>query len=214
MFHLKKEQSTVTIRMTRDSVCMADDCMAPNEKKITFEPSDTLSELLNRAKTYVPAMRDCEWEVRCGEEVLGRLVSGADGKYQVKQERPDIRITALPEYEIFCRKKPKKEPLSYFERVEVLYDGQYFSATVFRDYGDVKTILEKGETKITTMDREFALSHGFRRRAGYSYDKVLPIEAFDGLRIVRIPNDEDVEIGYVVIPKEQVKAELARLAAQ
>lgn len=47
--------------------------------------------------------------------------------------------------------------LSNFERLEVIYDGVYFDANIFREYGNAGLILEEEETKITTQDKEFAL---------------------------------------------------------
>ena len=206
------EQRNIIIKMTRDSVSMGDDCMAPHEEEILFEASDTVYELMNRASSYVPPMRDYEWKVMCGAEVIGKLASGDEKKYKVTLERPNIKLSMLPEYEIFCRKCFKKENLSYFERIEVLYDGNYFSIDVFREYGDIKTILEKGATKLTTDDKEFALKHEFSHRELQSYDKVLKINEFEGLRIVRVPNSLDVATEYIEIPKDKVVEELERRA--
>ena len=208
----ENNQNNIQIRMTRDSVSMGDDCMAPHEEEIMLEVSDTLYELLHKASEYVPPMHDFEWEVMCDAEVLGRLISGSEKEYQIKLEQPNMKLSALPEYEIFCRKSLKKEPLSYFERVEVLYDGEYFDVTVFREYGDVKTILEKGATKISTCNKQFALKHGFIHRELQWYDLILKIDEFEGLRIVRIPNDIDVDTEYVDIPKDRVIEELEKRA--
>lgn len=97
-------RNTVSVLMRRDSVCMGDDCMAPHETETVFEPSDTLYDLLRKAAEYVPPMHDFEWEIMCDADVIGRLTSGAEKKYQIKLEYPDIKISSLPEKEIFCRK--------------------------------------------------------------------------------------------------------------
>lgn len=198
--------------MTRDSVSMGDDCMAPHEKKIMFEVSDTLYELLHKAAEYVPPMCDYEWEVMCDAEVIGRLISGSEKEYQIKLERPNIKLSSLTRREIFCRKCDKKEELSYFEKVEVLYNGNYFSLTLFHEYGDIKTILEKGATMITTCNKTFAEKYGFSHRELQWYDKILNVHEFEGLRIVRIPNDMNVDTEYIEIPKDKVIEELNKRA--
>lgn len=212
VFGNKESQDSIWIRFTRDSVNMGDDCMAPHEEKILFEASDTLYELFNKAKSYVPSMYDFEWKVMCGANVLGRLISDSEAVYKYVLEQPNIKVTALPEYEVFCRKNFKKEPLSYFERIDVLYKGQYFSLTAFREYNNIRTILEKGVTKITTCDKEFALKNDFHHRELQWYDKLLKISEFEGMRIVRIPNDLDVDTEYIEIPKIKLIEELERRA--
>lgn len=203
-------RNTIRIRITRDSVNMGDDCMAPHESEMLFNASNTLTDLLNAAAEYVPPMYDCKWEVMCGAQILGRLISGSETKYQVELEGTNMRLSFLPERNIFCRKRDKIEHLSYFERLEVLYDGAYFSIDSFREYGNVRLILEKEETKITTANKEFALKHGFKHRELGYYDKVLPIDQFEGLRIVRIPNDPHADTIIIDIPKEKVWDELKK----
>lgn len=212
LFGKNENRDSIRIRFTRDSVSMGDDCMAPHEEEILFDTSDTLYELLNKATSYVPPMHDFEWKVMCDAKVLGRLISDSETVYKYVLEQPNIKVTALPEYEVFCRKSFKKEPLSYFERIDVLYKGQYFSLTAFREYNNIRTILEKGVTKITTCDKEFALKNDFHHRELQWYDKLLKISEFEGLRIVRIPNDPDADTEFVEIPKIKVIAELERQA--
>lgn len=212
IFDNKECRDSIRIRFTRDSVNMGDDCMAPHEKEILFEPSDTLYDLLNTARSYVPSMYDYEWEVMCGAVVLGRLISDSAAVYKYVLDQPNMKVSALAEYEIFCRQSTKKEPLSYFEQIEVLYHGQYFNLTAFREYGDIRTILEKGVTKITTCDKEFALKYDFHHRELQWYDKLLKICEFEGLRIVRIPNVPGVNTEYIEIPKIKVIEELEKQA--
>lgn len=211
LFH-KNSQDMISIRMRRDSVSMGDDCMAPHEVEIQFAPSDDLYDLLHKAAEYVPPMHDFEWKVMCGADVVGRLVSGTEAKYQIKPEGPNMKISSLPEKEIFCRQCYKNVSLSYFERIEALYGGDYFYITVFQGYDDIKTILEKGVTKITTCDKKFALAHGFHHRELQWYDKLLKIDDFEGLRIVRIPNKSNMKTEYIEIPKAKVIEELERRA--
>lgn len=203
----------IQIKTTRDSVCMGDDCNAPHEVLMEFDPKcDTVYDLFSRLVKYVPSMYDCEWEVMCGSKVLGRLVPDSKERYQIIPECTYIHFSELPEYEIFCRRKAFDNQLEYFERVEVLYDGSYFNLTLFREYGDIGTVLLKGATKITTMDREFAVRNSFVHRELQHYDRVLEINEFEGLRIVRIPNDMNHDTEYILIPKEKVMDELEKRA--
>ena len=207
----KNDQDSISILMRRDSVSMGDDCLAPHEYETLFKLSDTIYDLLCKVAEYVPPMHDYEWKVMCGAEVIGRLISGFEKNYQIKLECQNDKITTLPEREVYCR-KCDDQPLSYFERVEALYDGEYFDITIFPEYGDIKTILEKGATKITTCDETFALKNGFSHRELQYYDKILLLEDFEGLRIVQIPNNLDVDVEYIEISKDEIINELNKRA--
>jgi len=104
------------------------------------------------------------------------------------------------------------EDLTYLESLEVLYDGEYFSATCFCEYGNAGMILEEEETKITTRDEAFAMKHGFKHRELGNYDKILPIDQFEGMRILRIPSDPHAEVIRIIIPKEKIMEELKKRA--
>jgi len=212
VFQNEKNQNNIRMRFTRDSVSMGDDCMAPHEEEMLFKASDTRLDLLNVAAKYVPAMHNYEWEVMCGAEVIGTLISGSEAEYRVVGKRTDSVVFSLPSREIFCRKKKTIENLTYIESLEVLYDGEYFSATGFHEYGNAGLILEEEETKITTRDEEFAMKHGFKHRALGNYDKILPIDQFEGMRILRIPSDPHVEVVRINIPKEKIMEELEKRA--
>ncbi|MCQ2485896.1 MAG: zinc ribbon domain-containing protein [Clostridia bacterium] len=205
-----KNGDGIKIRITRDSVSMGDDCMAPHESEMLFGAADTWVDLLNAAANYLPPMHDCKWEVMCDAEVLGTLTSGSGAAYQVEVKHTDALISDLPERDIFCRKIEKIKNLTYFERLEVLYGGVYFSLNCFGEYGNVRLILEKEETKITTRDKTFASKHGFKHRELGNYDKILPIDQFEGLRILRIPNDPHTETVYIDISKEKISDELKK----
>jgi len=102
--------------------------------------------------------------------------------------------------------------LTYYERLEVLYDGEYFSADSFGEYGTAGLILEEEATKITTQDKAFAVKHGFEHRELRNYDKILPLEQFDGMRIVRIPNDPHAAVIRIDVPKDKIEEELKKRA--
>lgn len=212
LFHNEEKQNSIRIRFARDSVSMGDDCMAPHADEMLFKTSDTWLDLLNAASKYVPAMYDYKWEVMCDAEVIGTLTSGSEAEYRVEAKQTDAVVSALPLREIFCRKKEEIENMTYFESLEVLYDGEYFSATSFREYGNAARILEEEETKITTRDKAFAMKHGFEHRMLGNYDKILPIDQFEGMQIVRTPNDSNAEAIRFNIPKEKIMEELKKRA--
>lgn len=44
------------IRAERDSVCMGDDCDAPNTRYLDYGPDERLSEFMDSVANYVPLM--------------------------------------------------------------------------------------------------------------------------------------------------------------
>jgi len=211
-FHKNENTNGIRIRFTRDSVSMGDDCMAPHAQEMLFKALNTRADLLNAAAKYVPPMYDYEWEVICGEEVWGTLTSGSKTDYRVEAKRAYALVSTLSEREIFCRRKLQTESQTYFESLEVLYDGQYFSATGFSDYGNAGLILENEETKITTCDIEFAIRHGFTQRGLDNYDKILPLDQFEGMQILRTTNNPHEEVIRTDVPKEKIIEELKKRA--
>jgi len=106
----------------------------------------------------------------------------------------------------------KIENLTYQESLEVLYKGEYFSATCFREYKNAGMILEEEETKITTRDKAFAMKHGFNDISLGNYQKILPIDQFEGMRILRTPSHPHAEVIRIDIPKEKIMEELKKRA--
>jgi len=99
-----------------------------------------------------------------------------------------------------------------YERLEVFYQGEYFSADCFSEYENAGMILEEEETKITTTDKEFAMKYGFQHRELGYYDKILPIDQFEGMRILRIPSDPHAKVLRIDVPKERIMEELKKRA--
>lgn len=99
-------RKNVVVEVTRDSVCMGDDCMAPHLEEFPFKYDAMLSDLMVTLKAYVPAMKMVTWEIFCGEDCVGRLISDKSARYNSELNIPDIKISELPEKEIFCRYLP------------------------------------------------------------------------------------------------------------
>lgn len=90
------------IHMERQSVCMGDDCNAPNAQDISYRYNETLSSFMLKVMDYVPAMKNVRWILYCGTLYLGYLFSDESGKYQYHIEE-DILLSSLPKKEIFCK---------------------------------------------------------------------------------------------------------------
>lgn len=96
----------VVIEVARDSVCMGDDCMAPHLEEFPLKHDTMLSDFMVTLKSYVPAMKNVTWEILCGEDCVGRLISEENAKYNSELNIPDIKISELSEKEFFCRYIP------------------------------------------------------------------------------------------------------------
>lgn len=90
------------VHAERDSVCMGDDCLAPNAQDFSFRTDVSRSCLLAKLVGYVPDMREVVWSVRCGQEPIGYLCPGFLGGYRWVLEGEDGPISELPEPRVFC----------------------------------------------------------------------------------------------------------------
>lgn len=103
LFDKRKRPKNIVITMTRESLNMGDDCMAPHEEKAEFVITDTLDDLLQRVAEYPPFMHNYRWEVKCGKETIGRLISDNVNSYTAELCVANTKISALPEHRIHCR---------------------------------------------------------------------------------------------------------------
>ena len=97
--------SGILIHAERDSVCMGDDVMAPNAQDIRFEEDARVCELMKWVATYVPAMKNYEWDILCNNMMIGKLISKEDCVYKSQLMINDITLSKLPDKKIFCRIK-------------------------------------------------------------------------------------------------------------
>jgi len=91
------------IHATRDSVCMGDDCTAPNAADLTYSDREPLSRFMRSVAAYVPSMKNVVWSVYSGDLLIGHLFSGALGMYRSELAVPDGLVAELPEKKIHCR---------------------------------------------------------------------------------------------------------------
>lgn len=106
-----KKSALRTIHAERDSVCMGDDCNAPNTEEIPYNPNECLYEfLVNRVAKYVPAITNSVWVITSG--------AGKEVGYITFYKNCDVTCTLATKrdiyvYElggsIFCRKYNYKE---------------------------------------------------------------------------------------------------------
>lgn len=66
------------VNIDRQSVCMGDDCTAPNEDVIGISKTDTLLTVFDKIVSYLPHMQNVIWAVDTGKKLLGYVISEAD----------------------------------------------------------------------------------------------------------------------------------------
>ena len=95
----------ITIIAERDSVCMADDCMAPNSKTLTFESSCQLQEVLSALGNYVPKFSGKQhtiWGIECDGVPIAFLESNGGG-YRGITTGKNLTSEKLNNKKIYCR---------------------------------------------------------------------------------------------------------------
>ncbi|MCQ2554640.1 MAG: hypothetical protein MJ171_03195, partial [Clostridia bacterium] len=92
MLLFKKKPEKIIVKFTRQSLNMGDDCLAPHLEEIEVSVTDRISDLLLKAKDYLPSMRNYEWEAKCSKGILGRLKSGESAEYELILETEDIKV--------------------------------------------------------------------------------------------------------------------------
>lgn len=92
-----------TILAERESVCMGDDCTAPNASVLAFKPDMFISEWLNTVADYVPTMHNVVWSVHSHRKVLGYLIFDTSGDFSIELAVPDQPMSELGISAVFCR---------------------------------------------------------------------------------------------------------------
>lgn len=90
----------------RDSVCMGDDCTAPNGKYIYFESGIMLSELLLKIAKYVPdysGRQHTIWGIEHNGVPIAYLECDEHSKYKGILAIDDIPADSLDEEKLYCR---------------------------------------------------------------------------------------------------------------
>lgn len=105
----QQESTQLLIHAERSSVCMGDDCYAPNPEDLSYEPEQTLSEFIPMIARYVPKMKDSWWDVYTGKQLVATVYFNGCGKVTYELHGPDIRIADMAGEGIFCRYHYKRK---------------------------------------------------------------------------------------------------------
>lgn len=97
--------SFLKIQWTRDSVCMADDCNAPNTKIEEMDHPPTVSNLLDRAADYVPGISGAVWVVWVEDTLAGYLELSTSG-YLLRDEAVLKELPPPKPHRGFFKRKP------------------------------------------------------------------------------------------------------------
>lgn len=121
------------IKVDRESVCMADDVTAPNEKILDLEEGDKLSDVLKKVAGYLPQMSDVVWAVDSGKKVVGYII--LDGCQQSDYElcEPDSVFSKMEIRALHC---------SYFHSRSFMHS---VNGEMVEKYPERWTLLEKAK---------------------------------------------------------------------
>lgn len=97
------------IHAERDSVCMGDDCNAPNAKDLDYETNELLSSFMDSVANYVPHMKDVVWNVVCKDRTIAYLNFDENADYKYKLLIPDMKVSELDDKKIYCIYYPKSK---------------------------------------------------------------------------------------------------------
>ena len=104
-----------TVRATRDSVCMGDDCEAPHSQSFFYIEDEMLSEFLTKLYGYVACVRGrtVRWTVylngsvydMSSEKVIkaGQIYISTDGDTRSELLVPDQTMGSLKVEKVFCK---------------------------------------------------------------------------------------------------------------
>ena len=94
------------VLVERQSVCIGDDCTAPNGQFIIFESGTSLSTLLLRIGQYVPnysGRQHTIWGIEYKEKPIAFIECDEHSGYKYMLNIDDILADTLNEEKIYCR---------------------------------------------------------------------------------------------------------------
>ncbi len=123
------------VRVDRESVCLGDDCTAPNEKLFPIGKRDKLSDIFRMIAEYLPHMYDVVWAVDSGKKVIG---------YIVMDMMEQVRYEFCLEDQVFCELDIKALHCSYFHPGSCMYTkGE--NGVVIEKHPECRTLLDKAK---------------------------------------------------------------------
>lgn len=90
------------ISVTRESVCMGDDCTAPNENVIKVFKHDMISTVLLKVAQSLPQMNHVIWAIDTGKKVLGYILMEDALHYQFELCVEEQAFLNMEIYQLHC----------------------------------------------------------------------------------------------------------------
>lgn len=124
-FYKESENETGigTVHVERDSVCMGDDCTAPNAVELPFRKDEMLSEFMVTLAESLPRMSNVVWAVYCRDDVIGYVYTNGARQVRTMLRIKDVRTASLGK--------------------EMLYCSYYYEMLMADKYPECKNLLEK-----------------------------------------------------------------------
>lgn len=121
------------IRVGRQSLCMGDDCTAPNEKLILVNKKDMLSDILRKVSDCLPQMHNVIWAVCSDRKVIGYIITGTN-----KQVQYELCL----ENQVFCQMDIESPFCNYFHQKSFEYiNGK--DGGIIEKYPECVTLFDK-----------------------------------------------------------------------
>lgn len=119
------------IRVDRESVCMGDDCNAPNEELLDLDNKDMFSDVLKKVAFYLPQMSDVIWAVDSGRKVLGYILMDQNRQHHFELCQRDQLFSEMGIRALHC---------SYFHSHRFMHN---VNGVITEKFPEQKTLLEK-----------------------------------------------------------------------
>lgn len=87
----------------RASVCAGDDAMAPHPSQLLYYCDTLLSNLMHELLSYLPDMRNREWEIIGDKRHLATISFSSTGEFSYRLLVKDCLITDLHISKLYCR---------------------------------------------------------------------------------------------------------------
>lgn len=121
------------IKVGRQSLCMGDDCTAPNEKLILINNKDKLSDVLRKVSGCLPQMCNVIWAVCSDSKVTGYIITGTNKQIQYELCLENQVFSQLDIEYLFC---------SYFHQKSFEYiNGE--DGGIIEKYPECVTLFDK-----------------------------------------------------------------------
>ncbi len=93
---------TKKIIVKRDSICMADDCTAPNACEFAYSSEETLKDLVIKISRYLPELKAVVWSINNKGNPIGYInFCSEDKKFELIIE--NIRLADLDNHNFYCK---------------------------------------------------------------------------------------------------------------